>query len=260
MTEMNVLEKAPAMFQKEKLPTLSPRYKTITTGDFIQDMKDLGWYPVAASQTKVRNQARQGFQRHLVSFENDSVTLKGHSDIKPRIIVINSNDGTTSFKFFFGVFRFVCSNGLIVCDEFVSGMKIVHKHYTAEEVHTMVLEYIQKIPAIGKKIERYKSITLSKRDRLAFAETALKIRYGEKDSYPIDAESLLEVKREEDQGDDLFTIMNVIQEKLMMGGVRGVSTTGRKMTTRTLKAISKVEHINTALWAAMDAIAQKKFK
>ena len=52
----------------------------------------------------------------------------------PQIILTNSHDGFNSFKFMLGIFRLVCSNGLVVCDNQMVNMTIRHINYTFDFV------------------------------------------------------------------------------------------------------------------------------
>ena len=75
---------------------------------------------------------------------------------------------------------------------------------------------------------------------------------------PITEDVLLRPKRFEDQGRDLWATLNVVQEHLTKGGDQGRAATGRRLTTRGIKAISEDQRVNRALWAYAEAVAERK--
>jgi hypothetical protein len=68
---------------------------------------------------------------------------------------------------------------------------------------------------------------------------------------------MLRVRRSEDDSDDLYTVMNVIQENVMRGGMMYQTHN----TVRRVIAISNVNrnvNINQALWMTAEGIAAKR--
>jgi hypothetical protein len=61
-------------------------------------------------------------------------------------------------------------------------------------------------------------------------------------------EDILEPKREGDEGDSLWKVFNVVQEKFIRGGVQYTTPRGRKSSIRGLKNIMAVNKMNTKLW------------
>src|SRR3546814_2716824 len=66
------------------------------------------------------------------------IRLRHASQINARgeaneIILLNSHDGTSSYRMLAGMFRFVCSNGL-VCGDTVADVRVPHKGDVAGQV------------------------------------------------------------------------------------------------------------------------------
>jgi hypothetical protein len=82
---------------------------------------------------------------------------------------------------------------------------------------------------------------------------AVKIRWavgnGPQD---IDITDLLTPFRPEDEGSDLWTVFNVIQEKMTRGGFTYKSPRGRQTTLRGIKSIQATNRLNTKLWEAAE--------
>jgi hypothetical protein len=55
-------------------------------------------------------------------------------------------------------------------------------------------------------------------------------------------------RRREDQGNDLWTVFNRVQEHLITGGLVGQLPTGQRTRTRPIAAIASSLALNRALW------------
>ena len=65
--------------------------------------------------------------------------------------------------------------------------------------------------------------------------------------------------REEDNKDDLYTVLNVIQENLLRGNISGVNKeSGRKFTSKEINSISKDTEVNKGIWDIAERIASIK--
>lgn len=225
LTENELRKRCPLAFRTEPTnPNLSDKYVHTTTIDVVNDMARLGWYPVEAKQCRPRKNSSEIRSFHMLSFQNPDVKIlkDGEVDCYPRIILINSHDGFSSFKFMVGLFRLICSNGLVVADEQFANMSIRHINYTFDELRTLVTTAIKAVPEHVKLMNDMKNTVLSDTQKEQIAIDAMKIRKGLELTGQIDItkESIMEILepiRKEDNGDDLWTIFNVIQEKMIKG-------------------------------------------
>jgi len=106
---------------------MSDRYQTITTGRVIEEFKKHGMEFDSITSSGVRKQGKQGYQKHLVrmSYGED----KEHG-VKHQIVMFNSYDGSSSLQLQFGMFRFVCSNGMVAGEDLVDPVKIMHSNHS----------------------------------------------------------------------------------------------------------------------------------
>ena len=80
----------------------------------------------------------------------------------------------------------------------------------------------------------------------------INLRFGEQ-AEKYDATSFLETRRAEDQNDSLFTVMNVLQENVVKGGIEYKNErTDRMRKVRRLTSLNKELELNVALWAMME--------
>ena len=115
-----------------KFEKLSDKYDLISTMDVIDLMRDEGFTVTQSNTLKPRKRDPRTV-RHFVRMRHESY-LKEINGSVPEIMVINANDGSSSLRMEAGLFRFVCSNGLIVKSQEIQSARIRHVDVTAERV------------------------------------------------------------------------------------------------------------------------------
>ena len=237
----------PTAFTAEKSPnTTTDRYTHIPTSVVIEDLMKLGWEPNSAKQVKARKNV--GYQKHLITFRNPNIMIKGDGgdDVQPTILLTNSHDGKNAFNFRVGLIRFVCENGLVVSDEDYENVQIRHVGYSFEELQTKINDVIAKLPNLVEKINTFKGTELTADQVIEFANKASQLRFSDvKSETYVDANGLLVVERVEDEGNNLWTVFNRVQEKL----INGRFNYGRKnRKARPIKNFNQDIKINKELW------------
>lgn len=247
LTLDQVKENCPTAFTNHASPkTTSGRYTHIPTSVVIEDLMKLGWMPTSAKEVKARKNV--GYQKHLITFRNPDIMIKGEGgdDVQPTILLTNSHDGKNAFNFRVGLIRFVCENGLVISDADFSNVQIRHLGYTFDELKIQINEVITKLPNLVAKINTFKTTELTQEQMNEFATKAANLRFNnEKSSTFVNVDGLLEVERSADNGNDLWSVFNRVQEKLVKGGFR-YGNKARK--ARSIKNFSQDIKINKELW------------
>jgi len=228
----------------------SDKYTHIPTSTVIDDMKKMGWEVVDAKEVKARKQI--GYQKHLLIFRNDSFSIDdGHGDVvHPQIFLTNSSDGKNSFIFQAGLFRMICENGLVISTEDFGKVKIRHMGYSFEDLRVTINTMVEQLPLTVESLNKMKSVELEEDQILEFAKEALKSRYKDEEieTMNIDLEEIITPERSEDHGNDLWTVFNVIQEKLIRGNFQYTSPKGKTRKARSIKNFSQDLSINQKLY------------
>ena len=263
---MDDLRKAcPAAFKTTPTnPGVSERYVHANTATVIEDLAKLGWYPVQAKQCRPKKGSKGIRSFHMIAFQNPDVKIcKPVTDITgetteiidsyPRIILTNSHDGFNSFKFMVGLFRLVCSNGLILCSDEMVNMSIRHINYSFEALRTVVSSAIEQIPYIVNTMNTMKNTKLSEAEKKELATAVVKIRKDVEDDerFSIDEATvmdILEPVRDEDNSDDLWTVFNICQEKMIKGGFQSTTKNDKVRQQRKITSIKKDVEYNQRLW------------
>lgn len=248
---------APSIFTDGKHQSRSERYTYIPTIDVLRGLRNEGFQPFMVCQTRVRDQDKREFTKHLIRMRPAS-EITGE-DVN-EIILLNSHDGSSGFQLLGGVYRFVCQNGM-VAGETIGEVRVPHRGNIVQNVINGAFDVLDGFDLIREQKDGMRAVTLTRDEQHALARSALALRYDPTDTEapaPITESQLLNVRRFEDRRDDLWTVFNRIQESLTKGGLHGHSRTGRSMSTRPVTGIDQNVKLNRALWMLADAMRQMK--
>ena len=221
ITKSEIKNRAKSIFTEKGAPNVSEKYAHISTEKIIDDMALLGWGVVDAKEVKARKKDTVGYQKHLVVFRNNDLFIEGTDgdDVFPQILLTNSHDGKNAFTFTAGLFRMVCENGLVISTQEFENMKIRHYGYDFAKLQEVITSMVESLPLTVESMNRFKQTQLEEEKALEFAKKALEVRFGEEQAQniTIDLRELITPTRTEDSGNDLWSIFNVIQEKIIDG-------------------------------------------
>ena len=265
MSKEQLKEVCPLAFAEAPTnPDVSKRYLFVNTETIIDDLDKLGWKPVQAAQRKGRGNGTI-FSKHMIAFQNPEIKIKGSDgdDSFPRIIMTNSHDGMQAFKFSVGIFRLVCSNGLVVADEQFSDFKIKHKGYTFDELRGVVNQAVEDLPNKVQVMNDMKDRVLTQEEKNKLALDAMLIRANitpgskEASKFQYDDETIediLDPKRDADKGDDLWKVFNVVQEKITQGEFHAALRGAKVRKVRKIKSFEKDMKVNKELFKLATAL------
>lgn len=256
---------APSVFATAPAPEVSDRYGFVPTIDIVDALRTEGWLPVKAKQRNVRNASRRELATHALHFRlNDDRSMTNVGDSVVELLLKNSHDRSSAYTLHAGVFRLVCSNGLVVADSTFAKMSVRHGKNIVDDILEGSYEIIREVPAIASQVENMVAVDLSTEQRRNFALDAYNMAFGEIDHNNITGKDniinqMLRARRYGDSGTDLWTTMNVIQENIIRGGIttrhlnEKVRSGVRQSTSRAVKNIEKDIKLNKALWGMADA-------
>jgi hypothetical protein len=171
---------------------------------------------------------------------------KDGDTVFPRILLTNSHDGKNAFSFQAGLFRLVCSNGLVIADEQFGKMKIRHMGYDFEALQTLITQMVEKLPLTVESMNRFKNKQLTEEQMQKFALEALGLRF-DTENKTFNMDEFLTPTRNEDKGNDLWSVFNLVQEKLV-GGMIDYRTGSKQRKARRIKNFQQDITLNTELY------------
>ena len=246
LTMDDVRERAPAVFASSAHERLSSKYTFIPTERVLTGLMQAGFVPVAARQTQARRSSGL-HARHVVRLRRrfETVQLK---DSVPEVVFLNSHDGTSGYQLRIGLFRVVCTNGLIVSRGAFPTYCVSHRGNVVDDVIAGALEVSERFESLAASVEQMEQRRMFKDEQLQFAERALTLRFPEASQGGLRPSQLLGCRRAQDAGDDLWSVLNRVQENLLVGGLSRHSASGRLTRTRRITSIRQDVSLNGGLW------------
>ena len=246
LSPTDLRDRVPAVYAPGAHERLSKAYTFISTARVLDALGGVGFLPVEARQTASRSISPL-HARHLIRLRRRLETVELREAV-PEIWFLNSHDGTSAYQLRVGLYRAVCTNGLVVSVGTFPVWRIAHRGDVLDEVVRAALEISERFGALATVIERMERTVLTDTDRLEFASAAYELRFPEDREGAMPASQLLVPRRAEDVGNDLWHTLNVVQEVILRGGLTRRSSTGRRTRMRGITAIREEVRLNSALW------------
>lgn len=249
LSEQEIREKAKSIFATGGAENTSEKYSHIPTFKIIEDMEKLGWMVSSVKEVKARKNV--GFQKHLVIFRNPEIVISGEDgdDVIPSILLTNSSDGKNAFTFRAGIFRLVCENGLVISTQDFADMRIRHYGYDFSELQKVIAAMVEKLPLTVESMNKFKQTKLNENQMVEFAKRAVEVRFGKEDAKHIqmDFNEFLKPTRKEDEGNNLWSVFNRIQEKIIDGDFT-YSYSNKTRKARKIKNFNQDLEVNSKLY------------
>lgn len=241
-----VRRQAPAVFAPSAHERMSSKYTFVPSERVLSGLMQAGFVPVDARQTHTRR-ASPLHARHVVRLRRRFETVR-LTDSVPEVVFLNSHDGTSAYQLRMGIFRVVCTNGLIVSRGAFPAYCVSHRGNVVDEVIAGALEISERFDVLAAQVERMERCVLQMDEQIAFAERALSFRFPDVAQCGMQPSQLLTCRRTEDIGDDLWKTFNRVSENLLRGGLSRRAASGRLTRTRRITSIRHDLRLNSQLW------------
>jgi hypothetical protein len=245
---------APSIFAEAAHGSRSERYTYIPTSTVLSGLRKEGFQPFMVTQTRVRDEGKREFTKHMLRLRHGSQI---NDDEANEVILLNSHDGTSSYQMLAGMFRFVCSNGL-VCGKTVGDVRVRHKGEIVDNVIEGAFEVLDGFNLVREVRDSMRAVTLAPAEAEIFARAALVLKYDADMPVPITESQLLAPRRVQDDKPDLWSTFNRVQENLVRGGLPARTTNGRRQRTREMQGIDQSVKVNRALWMLAEEMGRLK--
>src|SRR5271154_5451211 len=125
--------RTPAVFAGNASARTRPTYRFINTEDVLHALLEAGFQPSAAQQTRSRRGSDSPYARHMIRLRpmRESITLV---DCIPEICLINAHDGTSAYQLLAGLYRPLCTNGLLCRLGDFAVIRVPHRSSAATDV------------------------------------------------------------------------------------------------------------------------------
>lgn len=252
LTTEQIKKAAPQAFAATPKPGVSERYSFLPTSRIIEDMDRLGWKVSEAKASRYRNSDLSQYGNHIIRFFHPDVFLKNPDngvEAYINVIVMNNHTGRGSFRFEIGIFRLVCSNGMVIKDKDFGSFQLRHKGYSFDELQGTLNTAIERLPDVVGRINTLSQRIMSKEEQFEFAQKAFQLRTTpERLLSEEDLKDMLTPRRKEDEGDSLWHVFNRVQEGVIKGGFMAVGNKGKLRKVKGIRNIQKDLELNQEMW------------
>ena len=251
-TDVNHMQRiAPALFAKSAHPKMTQRYSFTDTYDILLHMHNRG-FKVSSVQG-----GETLYKKVMVRLRPTALV---NTDYAPELVLLDSHDGSSRLKMFLGFIRFVCMNGCIAGDMLYARSFVHLAPDLMEQVMLELDDVGEHIDTLIQRIDRMKQHETTLAERIVLADVAVKQRFGDDRSGSFVADMrqrMLQIRRNADNDNSLYCVMNVIQENILRGGMTYQSNhTVRRMSS--IRNVDRSVHINQALWQQADELITRR--
>ncbi len=251
---------APSVFTADSAARTSEKYQHISTSQLVARLEEEGFYPVHVQQSRSRSQDKRYYAKHLLRFRHVN-TRPTEDGLFPELVLINSHDGLSSYRLLAGLYRLVCTNGLVAGKTY-DEVRVRHQGDILGQVIEGTYQVINEAQRMIESSQAMREIALNPEQQQRFAEAAHALRFGASEvGKGFEAQAFLKARRHaEVNRNDLFSIFNIVQENLLRGQIRGWRRDHhgwpRRTQTRALTSIDQGTQLNQALWSLAEQTLQ----
>ena len=253
--------------QDEAHQTKSSKFVAIQPSQIATVLADNGFKLVHLKQGRARLADRAAHQTTIARYRSET-ELKINGLYMDLVFKVPHLYG--ALQSYIGTYRQVCSNGLVVGQKFYEASRIRHTGDALSQLENLIPSLVAKHDQLTDSIREMMARNVTPSQVAEFVREAANLRLGQGENISmIQYTDLTRVRRQDDSGQDAFSILNVVQENLMRSGLRYVSTSldqhgrtnVRHMTARPIlrqrggeaESVRSVD-LNASLWDAANKI------
>lgn len=207
---------APSIFAGSPHESRSERYGYVPTAVILKGLRREGFEPFMVCQTRVRKDDRREYTKHMLRLRHSGRIADSEAD---EVILINSHDGVEQLSDAGGHDALRLQDGLI-CGDVIEDVRVAHNGKAADQVIEGAHRVLDGFDLVRERRDGMQALTLSDAEASLMAESALALKYDtETQPAPVTALQVLAPRRASDDGRDLWTTFNRLQENLTRGGL-----------------------------------------
>lgn len=296
INEARLMQLAPSVFAQSAHSSRSARYGYVNSIDLIRALVEKGFDVTDAKQSKARNEDKRDFTKHVVRLRHLDTytrTLQAFAEGKEQyrdthtaearaaarsipgygeVVLTNSHDGSSAVVLHGGILRPDCFNGLYVSDACIASIHVTHSIRLVANVIDGAFAVADQLPKALSVIGDWRQLQIEAPEQLAYAKAAHAMRFADAEgnvATGVQPGRLLEARRTADNGNDLWTVMNVVQENVIRGGLNDFRPSkfnpetnrvvpAKRLRTRAVKGIDGDIKLNKGLWTLAEEMAKLK--
>jgi hypothetical protein len=134
---------------------VSDKYTFVPTNRIVAGLREQNWVPVEAEEQRIRKEVRRGFQKHPIRFRR-AEQMQTLDEWNVELVLLNSHDCGCAYQLHAGIYRRVCSNGLVLSDVNFEAIRFRHSGLEPDEVVKASFRVLEYVPKVGELVDRYR--------------------------------------------------------------------------------------------------------
>jgi len=180
----------------------------------------------------------------------------------PELVIGDSHNGTKPAKLLLGYINFLCLNGMVAGDMLYS-RRFLHRSPDLMQQLRLELEDIDtSVRKLMLRVNAMRAYNTTVGEQIALTDAAMQERFITRSDQTLSGDfkvdmrrKLLTRRRDGDKRNDMFTIMNVVQENLIRGGSHYISSTSNMLIRmKPIAAVDRNLNINQRIWIEAERI------
>ena len=187
----------------------------IPTIEVVEKLQDEGWMIKGVAEHRMKKNRKitaNYVQLHHPDFE--LLNKNGKSEAVSSLTITNSCNGKSPLTMDLGFYRQICSNGAIMFDKHGESTQIKHTEINFNNLQSFINNINNKSDKVLERFGIYQNKHMTVEQAIEFASKAARLKHRPEDITPRMVENLLQVNRMEDEGDNLWSVFNRVQESL----------------------------------------------
>jgi hypothetical protein len=260
LTLAEVAHKAPSAFASHAHPGVSDRYQFVDTADVLRRLMTNGYQPVHADQSKAKTPDGRLYTRHVIRVQHERYmdgSRRQVGDVVPEVVITNAHNRTSAWHLQGGLYRLVCANGMVTSAGSFASVRVLHND---NRIHELIAEGLEQVETMTNsvvlpQVDRMGRLQLTHSQAKDFAVAATVLKSGEPNE--AEAENLLRARREEDARNNMWNVLNRIQENAVRGGYDTVDSIGRTRVAPGIKSATRDLDFNIRLWTLAARVTEE---
>ena len=186
----------------------------IPTIDILERLQNEGWIIKGVAEQRGSNRKITSNYAQLHHPDFELLNKKGKMEAVSSLTIKNSCNGNSPLTMDLGFYRQICSNGAIMFDKHGSSTEIKHIEVNFNNLQNFINNVNRNADKVLEKFGIFQNKNMTVEQAREFAFNAARLKYNDNDMPTNIVENLLQVNRLEDEGNDLWSIFNRVQESL----------------------------------------------
>jgi hypothetical protein len=229
LTNEQLLEFAPAIFQETKGEERSKRYVHVPTSLVHQEMTKAGFFPVKVIKQRARIEdhtpeareralVKESFMKHMIMYRHPDALHPEGSPYFGQVGYVGDHAGRCSIQMFAGLLEVRCGNGLFA-GRVAEAIRLGHVKLNVMDVIKAAFKMMDSIGVVANWRNELLAAHITHGQAIEFASEALALRW-KRGEEPVFCHQLLEKRRAEDDITTLWGVYQVVEENLRLGKQR----------------------------------------